>query len=508
MKFHISKKGLPAICKAQSGCCPLGDNNTHFNTREEAETFINNKSKSEFGILGKANSSQLENLNEKLKGMFTPENLEILDRLNKAGFKSYFVGGSLRDAVIDLPINDVDITTSATPEEVIEVFSDHTTLPIGIEHGTVVVMFGDEPFEITTFREDGEYSDSRRPDDVTFTTSLEDDVKRRDFTINSIAYNPEEGIVDFAGGIEDINNKIIKTVGNPDERFKEDPLRIMRGLRFASKLNFSIDKETEESIFRNKELLKNISVERLQKEFNGLLKGENSKEILVKYSAVISEFIPEIKPMIGFEQNNPKHEYDVWEHSATVVENTEDNLEHRLAAVFHDAGKPLTYSIDEKGVGHFLGHAEESVRIAETAMIRLKYPTKVKDKVLELIEDHDAQLSTKPYKIAKKIYEQGPERFLDSIKFMRADDKGKKNPDSRNAMFTEIEKKAKEYLSGSPILSHKDLDITAKDIMELGFKGADIGKALHTLSLMSISGQPNQKEVQIKYLLKNGVEQL
>jgi tRNA nucleotidyltransferase (CCA-adding enzyme) len=503
-KFHINKQGVATLCRANVGKCPF---DKHFDSKETAQMFIFQTNISEYGILSEFDKeSQMKLLNNRLKKLFSEENVQVLNKLNNSGFEAYFVGGALRDAVLDLPINDVDITTSATPEQTMEVFSAHKVLPVGLEHGTVVVMFGEEPIEITSFRKDGEYSDSRHPDKVEFTTSLGEDVERRDFTINSLAYNPETGLVDLVGGVNDINNRIIRTVGDPDKRFQEDPLRIMRGLRFASKLGFEIEKETEESIFRNKGLLKHISAERIQKEFNGLIMGKGSKEILVKYAPVIKEFFPEIGPMVGFNQHNKKHIYDVWEHSAVVVKNSEDSIEHKLAGVFHDSGKPKTFTLDDKGVGHFFGHAEESVKIAEEALTRLKYPTKVKTKVLELIIDHDMNLSVRPYKIYKKIYELGPERFLDAIKFMRADDSGKGSKDGRKSHLDEIEKIAKEYLAGSPILSRKDLAITAKDIMDLGYKGEKIGKALDKIVLMVLSGQVNDRETQIKYLMKNGVE--
>lgn len=507
-KFHINKHGIPAICKAKEGNCPLGDNSTHFTSEKEAQEYINKINQKEFNILpiNQINTSQV-NLDEKLKNTFDEKHRSILDKLNKANFQAYFVGGSLRDAVIDLPINDVDIATSATPDEVISVFSEHQVLPIGIEHGTVAIIIDGEQIEITTFRHDGEYSDGRRPDEVTFTTSLEEDLKRRDFTINALAYSTD-GLVDLANGLDDIDGRLIRAVGSAEERFQEDPLRIMRGLRFASKLGFNIEEKTEQAIFKNKHLLKNVSAERLQQEFNGLIMGQNSKEVLVKYSSVISEFIPEIKPMIGFDQKNPHHLYDVWEHSASVVENANDDVVHKLAAIFHDSGKPSTFVEDDKGVGHFLGHAEESMEIAEQAMTRLRYSNKEKQKVLDLIEDHDGNLSTKKYKIAKRIYEVGPERYLDSLDFIRADDKGKNLAHrDRFDKLDKMEKIAKDYLADSPILSHKDLAISPKDIINLGFQGKDIKEALDKTALLVISGHKNEKESQIEYLKNYGLHQ-
>lgn len=235
--------------------------------------------------------------------------------------------------------------------------------------------------------------------------------------------------------------------------------------------------------------------------------GKNSKEVLTKYSSVISEFIPEIKPMIGFDQKNPHHLYDVWEHSAIVVENAEDDIAHKLAAVFHDAGKPSTFTIDDKGIGHFFGHADESVKIAEQALTRLRYDNKTKQRVLNLISSHDKNLSTKKYKIGKAIYEYGPERYLDTLRFIRADDKGKNlSYSNRFDTIDKIENMAKEYLKNEPILTRKDLAIEPRDIIDLGFKGKEIGDMLDKLALLVISGHKNERESQINYLIKNEVK--
>lgn len=502
MRFHVGKNGNISVCKAKPGNCPLGGNARHFNSKEEAQRFFDAECKEKFGILG--NMKNTDQLNNKLKTFFSKENIEVLDKLNEVGFEAYFVGGSLRDAVINLPVNDVDITTSATPKEILKVFSEYPTIPVGLKHGTVVVLYKGEQVEITTFREDGDYSDNRRPDEVFFSDNLAVDVSRRDFTMNSLAYNHKTGIVDLVGGIDDINKKLIRTVGSPDERFTEDPLRIMRGLRFASKLGFNIEEETEASIFRNKKLLKNVSGERLHKELNGLLMGKNAKEVLLKYSSVISAFIPEIKAMIKFKQKSPYHKYDVWEHSATVVKHAKEDEVHKLAALFHDVGKPETFTVDSKGVGHFYGHAEKSEKIARKVLTRLKYSNAVKSKVSKLILGHSKDVSIKKYKIAKEIYEIGSEQFFDNLAFKRADDMGKNlKYKNRFERLDKAEKIAKEYLADSPILTHKDLAIKPQDIIELGFQGREIGDKLNELALLAISGHKNKRKSQIEYLIKN-----
>lgn len=488
-KFHINNEGKPMICKATKGECPFGQ---HFYTMNEAEAYVNNLNEETYGLLPFD------------KFMFENKYLNILSKLKSFNYDAYIVGGSLRDTLLNIPTNDIDIATSATPDEVIATFDEYQVIPIGIEHGTVAIVIDNEPIEITTFRHDGEYSDSRRPDSVSFTTSIEEDIKRRDFTINALAYD-ENGLLDLVNGAKDIEHKLIRAVGDPNERFQEDPLRIMRGLRFASKLGFDIEANTEKAIFDNKHLLKNISAERLQNELNGLLLGQKAGDILNKYSSVISEIVPEIKPMIGFDQKNPHHLYDVWKHSTIVVDNAKDDLAHRLAAVFHDAGKPNTFIYDDdKQYASFLGHAEESVKIADRALRNLKYDNKIRERILNIIGDHDFGLSTKPYKIKKAIYELGPKRFNDMIDFKKADDLSKDlNYKNELYKYDKIKKITEDYLKGAPILSHKDLDIKPKDLMDIGIKGKQLGDVLNELALLVISGHKNERESQIKYVENN-----
>lgn len=507
-KFHINKYGAPAVCRAKKDC-PLGGAEEHFVSKEDAQDYIDKINEEEFGIVSSLRSrhSSLLEIEEKMKMSLNVSHIEILDKIRESGFKSYVVGGSVRDSVVGIPSNDVDIATDATVDEINHVFKDYRKLDVGSEYGTVPIIINNETIEITTFRKDGEYSDGRRPDTVSFTRSLKEDVSRRDFTINSIAYNPEEGIIDTFDGLADIESKTIKTVGNPDDRFKEDPLRIVRGLRFASQLDFKIEDETEKAIINNQSLLKNVSAERIQKEFNKLIQGQSASKVLTKYPEVVSQFIPEMKPMINFDQKNPNHIYDVWEHSSVVTQNAEDNLVHKLAGVFHDIGKPSTFTYDDdKKVGHFYGHAEESVKIADRIMRNLKYTNKTRERVLNIIEDHDKSLSSKPYKVKKDIYEKGPERFFDMINFKKSDDSAK-NPKKKLMYhdYDKIEKIANDYINDKPILSHKDIAIEPKDIIDLGYKGKDIGTALDKLCLATIGGIKNEKESQINFLKKNGI---
>lgn len=424
--------------------------------------------------------------------------LGILNRLESKGHEAYFVGGSIRDSLMGLDVSDIDITTSATPEEVKEVFSDLQVLEIGLAFGTVAVVCEGEPVEITTFRTEGKYSDNRRPDEVSFTRSLANDLQRRDLTINALACKSNGELVDLVNGGSDIKNKIIRTVGNADERFSEDPLRILRALRFASKLGFEIEEKTSEAIIKNKELTKTVSCERIQKELNGILMGKNVREILVNYADVFATIIPEIEPMIGFEQNNPTHKYDVWEHTTVVVEQAK-GITQKLAGLFHDIGKPKTYTFS-KGKGHFYGHEIESEKMAREILTRLRYSRKQVDEVCFLIKHHCSGFSTKKYSIAKYIFDVGPQRYFSLIEFAIADDKGKSLGIDHFKKYELINKYAEEYLANKPILSHKDLDIGAKDLMELGYNGKQVGEVLRLLCLASIGGHRNEKSKQLAYL--------
>ncbi|PWM45669.1 MAG: CCA tRNA nucleotidyltransferase, partial [Clostridiales bacterium] len=297
---------------------------------------------------------------------------KIINKLSQNGYDAYFVGGCVRDFLRGEAFTDIDICTSATPEEVKKCFSEETIIETGIKHGTVTLLFCGESFEITTFRSEQGYNDSRHPSNVEFIKSINEDLSRRDFTMNAIAL--KDGIItDPFGGSQDIKNKIIRTVGNPDERFKEDALRILRALRFSSVLGFEIEEKTAESIFKNKELLCHVSKERIAVEFNKILLGKNVENILINYSSVIAVFIPEILQTINFNQHNPFHIYDVYTHIVKAVASSENNIYIRLTMFFHDMAKPQCFSLDNDGIGHFKKHADKSSDMAKIVLNRMKY---------------------------------------------------------------------------------------------------------------------------------------
>ena len=272
---------------------------------------------------------------------FKPASKIAIDLLKSNGFEAFLIGGSVRDYIMGLPIGDIDITTNATPQQVKSVFCDFRVIETGIKHGTVTVLIDNEPLEITTYRSEGAYSDNRHPDCVTFSQSLSDDVVRRDFTMNAIAYDFSDGFCDLVGGIKDINNQTIRCIGDAETRFREDALRILRALRFSSVLGFSIEKNTEKAIHKCKDLLKNISAERIREEFTKLICGKNAFSVLQEYSDVISVFIPEIQRCVGFEQKNRHHCYDVYTHTLKAVEKSKADAVIRLSLFFHDIGKPM-----------------------------------------------------------------------------------------------------------------------------------------------------------------------
>lgn len=406
----------------------------------------------------------------------------VMDILQKNGYEAFLVGGFVRDSIMNKSADDADLTTDATPEEMLDLFKDYRTLTTGIKHGTITVIINHKPFEITTYRTEMGYSDCRHPDKVAFTKNIEDDLSRRDFTINSIAYNPIKGYIDPFCGRNDIEDKIIRCVGEPKKRFSEDSLRILRALRFASVLGFSIDGETEKAMYECKELLSHISKERIFAELSKMLCGKNIREILTEYSDILAVVLPEIKAMKNFEQHNFHHIYDVLNHTAVVVESTPPVLHLRLSALFHDSGKPDCFSLDENGIGHFYSHASISAKKAEEALLRLRCDNKTKEKVIKLIKLHDAPIEESEVIIKKKLSKYGEDLFFDLIELKRADTKGLA-PEfhSRESHFDALVSIANRILSEKPCFSLKNLAINGNDLAELGFSGKEIGICLKFL---------------------------
>ena len=333
---------------------------------------------------------------------------EILNILHTGGHEAYCVGGAVRDSLMGFTPEDWDITTSARPDETEELFKDYKTIDTGLKHGTLTVIINHKPYEITTFRIDGEYNDNRHPEEVIFTPDLKDDLARRDFTVNAIAYN-SEGIVDLYGGREDIYNSIIRTVGDPDKRFNEDGLRILRALRFASVLGFEIEHETASAIHRNRHLLKNISAERISTELSKLICGKNAFNILMEYPDVLSVFIPEIEPAVNFTQYGKKHAYDVWEHICHTVDTIPQDKILRLTMLLHDLGKVPTHKLNEKGDSTFKNHATVGGEMTKEILTRLKFDKKTINRVSYLVSYHDFEPPETKVELKRHLKTKTPE---------------------------------------------------------------------------------------------------
>ncbi len=409
-----------------------------------------------------------------------PQVNTALERLEGAGYEAFLVGGAVRDYVRDgSPAKDWDITTNALPEQVKQVFSDYHLIETGLKHGTVTVMIDHEPLEITTYRIDGDYIDHRHPDAVRFTRSLQEDMERRDFTMNALAYNPRLGVVDLVGGKADIEDGIIRCVGQPDRRFQEDGLRILRGLRFASVYGMRMEADTAAAIHRNKDLLQNIAAERIQAELTKLLCGKGAGAILRDYADVIAVSIPELAPMFGFEQRNPHHDKDVWEHTIAVVDSIQPQAVLRWAALLHDAGKPQCFAMGDDGHGHFYGHAAQSTAIADAVLSRLRFDNASRERIVRLVRYHDMPITADRKRIKRLMSKHGEEAARQLIALHRADACGQSALCApRLAMFDEAADLIDELVAEEACFSLKDLSIKGEDVMALGFRGKDVGNAL------------------------------
>ena len=430
---------------------------------------------------------------------------EIIHNLQNNGYEAFLVGGCVRDSILGRPIHDYDITTSATPDEMMEVFKNKRIIETGLQHGTITIVINGEGYECTTYRIDGNYSDSRRPDSVTFTRSLKEDLKRRDFTINAMAYNDEVGLVDPFNGMEDIEHYKIRCVGRAEDRFSEDALRILRAIRFASQLGFVVDSDVSLNIHKMYKNLENISIERINSEFCKIALSSEFYVQIVLFREVFSLFIPEIKDMFGFQQNNPYHIYDVWNHTVHAIEYCEsDDLVTRLAVFFHDIGKPHCYQDDEDSIRHFKGHGRVSADMTDKIMKRLRFDNDTREKVVELVYYHDATFEVGKKYIKRWLNKIGEEQFRRLLNVRRADIKAQAyiEQESRLQKIDNIEYTLEEVLQKDECFSLKDLAVNGKDLIEIGYKpGKEIGNTLNCLLQLVIEGvYPNEKDELLKYV--------
>ncbi|MCL2529397.1 MAG: HD domain-containing protein [Coriobacteriia bacterium] len=405
-----------------------------------------------------------------------------LDILMQRGFEAFVVGGCVRDSLMGGAPKDWDVCTDARPEEVGACFVDYPVYSTGLRHGTITVVVDQLPIEVTTYRHEGEYVNNRQPKEVYFVRSLDEDLARRDFTINALAFSPGSGFVDPFKGAVDIQNKIIRCVGNPAERFSEDGLRIMRALRFASRLGFSLAEETAESLRACKELLLNISAERLAHELTGMLTGEYVHDVLIDYVDVLGVFIPEIMDMVGIQQNTPYHQYDVWEHTVKSVAAIRADKVLRLAMLFHDSGKPATRTTGNDGRDHFYGHERMSEEIAQTALKRLKYDNETIQAVVELIAVHDKPI--KLTRVTKWLNRLGEQRFEQLLEVKVADMTAQSSMSKlgKEAQLKALRQEYERILEEQKCFKLRDLAVNGRDLIALGIEpGVFLGEVLGEL---------------------------
>lgn len=428
----------------------------------------------------------------------------IIETIELNGYEAFVVGGCVRDSILGRTPNDWDIATDAKPDDIQKIFDK--VIPTGIKHGTVTVMINNEGYEVTTYRTDGEYGDNRRPDNVQFTGDIEEDLSRRDFTINAMAYNEEVGLIDPFNGLQDINEKVIRCVGDANIRFNEDFLRMMRAIRFAIQLDFEIDFTVSLAISIYGKEIKNISSERIQSELNKILCSNNSIRKFIN-SNLLEHIIPELNSTRLVYQNNPHHIHTVLAHSMYVTNNIDNKIHLKLAALLHDIGKKETKTTDSNGIDHFYGHSEKSVEIANRILRNLKYDNKTIDTVLALIKFHDRQVEPNLKSVRRFINQiDSYELFKDWVELRWAD------ISAQNSKY--FKDKAKKLalieLQGESIVRMKqpikvtDLNIDGNDLIKIGYKGIDIGVELRRLLEMILDNpELNEKELLIKSAIEN-----
>ncbi|MBR6385554.1 MAG: HD domain-containing protein [Ruminococcus sp.] len=425
----------------------------------------------------------------------------ILEKLKDSGFQAFLVGGCVRDRILGRAVHDYDITTDALPEQVIKAFEGFKVIPTGIKHGTVTVLLNGEPFEITTFRIDGEYSDSRRPESVSFTRNLIDDLARRDFTVNAIAEDSDGNLHDPFNGLDDIKNKMIRCVGNPELRFGEDALRILRAVRFSSVLGFDIEENTARALTDLRHTLDNISRERIRDELDKLICGENLVPVMLQYREIIAQIIPEMRACFDFDQKSHFHMYDVYEHIVRTINAVpHDSLLLRRTMLFHDIGKPQKFTLDEKGEGHFKGHAPLSAEICRDIMKRLRYDNNSIEQTCLLVAHHSDKIHN-DIQIKKLVSQIGEENFFLIMQIKRFDNYGKCPFVLKEfEEFERHENSLRKFIENNDCMHLSQLEINGRDLINIGFKGKAVGDMLNEILDMIIQGKlENKHDLLIKY---------
>ena len=436
--------------------------------------------------------------------MYLPSQAQYcIHKLEQAGFATYAVGGCVRDSLLGLMPQDYDLCTAAKPETIAELFSNHTLVRSGEKHGTIGVVLDHQVYEITTFRTEGGYGDSRHPDWVEFVEDITLDLARRDFTVNAMAYSPTRGLADPFGGQKDLNSKILRAVGDPQIRFTEDALRILRGVRFAVRYGLSVEENTKNAMFRLAPLMDKLARERVFDELCKLLPLVSADDLLT-FAPILTQVIPELAPSLGFDQRNPHHAYDVFTHIAHVVEATAPELALRWAALLHDIGKPNCFTLDEAGKGHFLGHADQSADMADSILLRLKAPTALRSQVGVLIRQHMTRIESEAPAVRRAMSRLGSETLRQLLLLQEADmsSKGTGKP-QKMEQFSILRQLMAQIEAENACLSIKDLAVNGHDLMALGYQGPAIGQALQYLLELVLDEKVDNTKDALKHALRN-----
>lgn len=419
-----------------------------------------------------------------------------LAALRAAGHEAWAVGGPVRDLLMGREPGDWDICTSATPEETEAVFAGERLIETGLKHGTVTVLLAGQPLEITTYRADGDYSDHRHPDAVRFSQSLEEDLARRDLTVNAMAYAPGEGLRDPFGGQADLKKGLLRAVGEPGRRFEEDALRVLRTLRFAAQLGFAIEKDTAAAMEKKKALLSFVSAERVRVELTKLLCGPDAAPVLRRFREIAAVVLPELAPCFDLDQRNPHHSLDLWEHSLAALEVVPPEPCLRWAALLHDVGKPACFTVDEAGTGHFYGHEKASAALADALLRRLRFSNGERERIVCLVELHGLPLPPEKKTLRRRLARLGEGDFFALLALQRADVTAQAPAyRSRLAELDEAEAQARALLVEESCFSLKDLAVKGGDLLTLGLRGPALGKTLNALLDAVLDEKaPNEKE--------------
>ncbi len=441
-----------------------------------------------------------EELSENLAKRTPASVRAVMAQLQQAGYEAFIVGGCVRDALLGREPHDWDMTTNATPDQMKQAISYHS-IDTGLKHGTITFVVDHEPIEVTTYRVDGAYSDGRRPDSVSFTTRLEDDLARRDFTVNAMAWSDATGVVDPFGGAQDLQNKLLRCVGDANDRFSEDGLRVMRALRFAAVYGFSVEEGTASAAHEKKWMLSHVSEERICTELTKMMKapdGQHLATIVKQFADVMLQIMPELEPTYGLDQENPHHDRDCWTHMVDVMAQLPPDSTLRLTGLVHDAGKPACKVKGEDGVAHYLGHAEEGAKIVEAMLRRLKFPRRVIDEAVFLVAQHDTWPVPTMRSARRFLARCGDEEIARKLLALMKADRAAHAPASVAGKERELEDFGvlmEAALKEDTAFTVKDLEVNGRDLLERGWEqGPGLGAELQRLFDLVLAGDlPNER---------------